>query len=594
MSEIKNQTPPVSQGSSWVAVDGLGRTLPTNREVGNLRKDKFVGIFYWTWHGDFAKREYAYNIQKLLDTHPDLDKNDINSPLWGDFHEYHFWNEPVFGYYDGEDPWVIRKHAEMLADAGVDVVFFDNTNGPLTWLPTALRLMEVYDLARKDGVRTPQIGFMLPFSASPDAAEQLRELYGAIYKKNFHPDLWFRWDGKPLILAHKECLDLTKPEEKEIYDFFAFRENRPGYLQEQTREDQWGWLSTYPQAIFKNREGKNEQVTVGVAVNYDTKTNFISPMNGENISGRTYTSKGYDTRENAVCYGAHFEEQWEYALKADPEFIFVTGWNEWVAMRGRMWPPEDTGHGVRNAFPDQFCDAFSRDVEPSTGALKDHYYYQLVSFIRKFKGALPAPEASGKITIDIAGNPAQWDNVQPEFSAYRGNTRHRDYDGYRDPETKEHIHYVNNTGRNDICGAKVARDNDNLYFLVKTADPLTNPKDPAWMRLFLEIGGRENAPAWETFQYVVNRQTPGDTTALLEKSEGGWNWTAVGEVDYTVQGNLLQIKIPKKLLDIEGDNFTVNFKWADNTQKDGDIMDFYVSGDVAPLGRFKYQYNAKA
>ena len=92
----------------------------------------------------------------------------------------------------------------------------------------------------------------------------------------------------------------------------------------------------------------------------------------------------------------------------------------------------------------------------------------------------------------------------------------------------------------------------------------------------------------------MNRQAPGDTTALLEKSEGGWNWTAVGEVDYTVQGNLLQIKIPKKLLDIEGDNFTVNFKWADNTQKDGDIMDFYVSGDVAPLGRFKYQYNAKA
>lgn len=129
--------------------------------------------------------------------------------------------------------------------------------------------------------------------------------------------------------------------------------------------------------------------------------------------------------------------------------------------------------------------------------------------------------------------------------------------------------------------------------MVKTAEPLSDRRDPAWMRLFLEIGGRESDPSWETFHYVVNRQTPRDTVAILEKSAGGWNWTPVGEVAYTVQKNILQIQIPKRLLGIESDDFTVNFKWADNTQVDGDIMDFYVSGDVAPLGRFKYQYNAR-
>jgi hypothetical protein len=30
-------------------------------------------------------------------------------------------------------------------------------------------------------------------------------------------------------------------------------------------------------------------------------------------------------------------------------------------------------------------------------------------------------------------------------------------------------------------------------------------------------------------------------------------------------------------------------KWADNVQKPGDIMDFYLSGDVAPLGRFAWR-----
>ena len=32
---------------------------------------------------------------------------------------------PELGYYISTDPFVIRKHASMLADAGVDVVIFD-------------------------------------------------------------------------------------------------------------------------------------------------------------------------------------------------------------------------------------------------------------------------------------------------------------------------------------------------------------------------------------------------------------------------------------------------------------------------------------
>jgi len=39
-----------------------------------------------------------------------------------------------------------------------------------------------------------------------------------------------------------------------------------------------------------------------------------------------------------------------------------------------------------------------------------------------------------------------------------------------------------------------------------------------------------------------------------------------------------------------GEKFVINFKWSDNMQNEGDIMDFYVNGDVAPGGRFKYQY----
>mgnify|MGYP003308982899 CR=1 FL=1 len=39
-----------------------------------------------------------------------------------------------------------------------------------------------------------------------------------------------------------------------------------------------------------------------------------------------------------------------------------------------------------------------------------------------------------------------------------------------------------------------------------------------------------------------------------------------------------------------GDNVKFNFKLSDNMQNDGDILDFYKSGDVAPGGRFTFVY----
>jgi hypothetical protein len=42
-----------------------------------------------------------------------------------------------------------------------------------------------------------------------------------------------------------------------------------------------------------------------------------------------------------------------------------------------------------------------------------------------------------------------------------------------------------------------------------------------------------------------------------------------------------------------GQRLNLDFKWVDNLQRPGDIMDFYASGDVAPPGRFNYRYHAQ-
>ena len=50
--------------------------------------------------------------------------------------------------------------------------------------------------------------------------------------------------------------------------------------------------------------------------------------------GRGYTTEdGPDHSDEAVRSGKNFEEQWQNAINADPKYTFVTGWNEWCALK---------------------------------------------------------------------------------------------------------------------------------------------------------------------------------------------------------------------------------------------------------------------
>ena len=52
----------------------------------------------------------------------------------------------------------------------------------------------------------------------------------------------------------------------------------------------------------------------------------------------------------------------------------------------------------------------------------------------------------------------------------------------------------------------------------------------------------------------------------------------------------MEIRIPKKKFECDTLINSLEFKWSDNMIKDGDIMDFYINGDVAPSGRFNYLF----
>jgi hypothetical protein len=121
---------------------------------------------------------------------------------------------------------------------------------------------------------------------------------------------------------------------REIREFFTFRTGQPSYFTGPTGPDQWSWLEVFPQHVFKNAAGESEQMSVGVAQNaVDGKLGVLSSPRAH---GRSFHAGRQPQKTDHT--GRNFAEQWGRVFEADPQFVFVTGWNEWVAGRKAYSP----------------------------------------------------------------------------------------------------------------------------------------------------------------------------------------------------------------------------------------------------------------
>ncbi len=559
-------------GVPWPATDALGRSLPLVDEVGLPKTNRFVGIFYFINHIGTPRSPQLggpYDVAKILARDSGAGTNPA-SPLWGGNGVAHYWGEPLFGYYRGDDRWVLRRHAQMLADAGVDVLIFDTTNAH-SYPEVYTNLCEVFMAVRRAGGRTPQIAFMVNTKAGATAVK----IYHELYKKNRYSELWFHWQGKPLLICD------PKEAGPELKKFFTLRAAHWPFTLVNTK-NAWHWEATYPQPYgFTDDPQKAEQVNVSVAQNLSAKHGSVANMNSGLARGRSFHSGQQHIASGSVNYGDNFQEQWKRAFELDPPFVMVTGWNEWIA--GRWIRPENP-----LTFVDQYDEEFSRDIEPMRGGHGDNYYWQLIANVRRYKGVPALPKSSVAKAISVSAGFDQWRDVQPEFSSHVGETAPRNFDGAGG------LHYTNFTGRNDLELFKVARDADKIYFYAHTVAPLTPTTDTNWMWLLIDADQNPHT-GWEGYDFIVNRTRAADGKFWLEKNTGGWNWKKVAPVEMNLVGNELQLAIPRAALGLKtGKTKTaIDFKWADNLQAPGEVMDFYQSGDVAPSGRFNYRYDAE-
>lgn len=568
------------QSYNVVGVDQFGRSFGT---IDGYKADRTVGVFFWPWIGQpYATGVYdATKIAAMPDGLNILTNLSYNCPEISPNGQAHFWGEPLWGYYNSEDEWVLRKQMMMLTLAGADFIYFDHTNAVI-YTPVVLQVCKVIQEMIDAGWNPPRI---VSYTHSRSTTTTTR-LYNEVYSHKEYSDTWFYHEGKPLIIAY------TNPEDDkaeaisrgdvnyepgelsaEILDFFTFF--KPNWPFDPTYEDGFTWIEWhFPQPYH----AKSQMVNVTVASHPAVPMSFSMTRPGWINWGRGWDP---DTKRNIsgdVDKGTFFQREWDEAIKIDPPIVSVGGWNEWIA--------------YKQPFAGEYmlCDAaskeYSRDIEPMNGGYEDAFYLQLISNLRRYKGIKDAKvRTQSPKTIDIAGDISEWDDVK--FVEIHPDAKQMARNAYG---VSKVITYTQPAPENALSEVRVSYDAENVYFLVKAREDWTEAANSEWLNIFIGAGEPE-LKGWNGYEYIIG-STFADGEVSVETLDADYSKSEVGKAAFVKDGNSVRISIPRNIVGLDA-AAGFYFKVAAGVENPSDIMNTYKTGSAMPMGRLSYQYYFK-
>ena len=569
-----------------VGTDDFGRViLPVD---GKINEDRYVGMFYFLTLGQHANHTGIYDINKITYEGTFNDAfTKYNTPVTP-VGAAHFWGEPVWGYYHSNDPWVMRKQIEMLTMAGVDFLVLDTTNNVLYESVTAT-LFEILKEYQDAGWDVPRVVYYLGKHDNVSAdASVFKRVYDIFYANDTYKSLWFTPNDpeKPMIIAPDNVVAnfraSSDAKEKMIAEFFDFRYTQwptAAPVKEPVYEYGAPWIEfELPQRVQEGWISLSiaQHVTVNMT---DTKNSRGRGWHPTTLKKGKW--KGENDHEN-WRQNLNFQAQWNTVLEmtheqraTDARFVFLTGWNEWVAEKLRQ------GDGTYFTC-DTFNAEYSRDIEPSrSSGMKDSAYLLTIINIHNdnFKPAVhyryPAT------TPDITGDDAVWASA-PTYRDFTGECADRNFKAMAGDTV-----YTDTTGRNDIDTVSILRDEQYLYFRVACVDNVTayTKGDEGWMNIWLKT-----ASAGENlfcgYEYVINRSVDGNKSTVL-----GADGKSVGEADVYVYGKVMIVRVPLAVVGLDQNNYQIEFKVTDNVQDmENDPLNLYSTGDAAPIGTLNFSF----
>ncbi len=236
------------------------------------------------------------------------------------------WGHPLLGDYASDNQDIVRQHAALLAEAGVDYIFLDWSNNIGTDSRTgrgnhatlfieraSLALAETYASLQKRPNISVFIGFPQDHAAAANGALQAKadQVHAQFVQNPRFAPMMERYDGKPLLLVYADTPSVYQHGLPPWSDPRFSVRYMTGFLTQQPALLGPGGLSRYGYWSWEDRGSQTLACRNGVA---ECMT-VVAAWRGAGSPGRDG--------------GRTFEREWLRARRAGPHTVFLNGFNEW-------------------------------------------------------------------------------------------------------------------------------------------------------------------------------------------------------------------------------------------------------------------------
>ncbi|CAF1172212.1 unnamed protein product [Didymodactylos carnosus] len=341
----------------------------------NDNNTRYVAIFYFANWG-----ETMYSSDALSPKTDDAWIMNGQTPAFSPYDISNFWGKPQFAASHGDgsiknnyrfyfnndtaqtNNALLDWHADLLTEAGVDLVILDFTNGASdfphgpTYVSATVALCNRWQWRLEQQLPIPKIAFFVKDENALVTVENK-------FFNKYNSDMFFSYLNKKLLLVAQPDpnfgpSDHRQPAVPTTGSFAKYTARHCWGLD--TTGSYWQFKvnsRTPPSAFYYN--GQPEQMCAPVA----TQSTYMT-MDGINPYAEA------QGRQN----GSYFRTYMAAATATKPKFILIHSWNEWTAAN---WNTQSVPH-----FVDQWITEYSSDIEPMYGGhrlLPITFYVQVLT-----------------------------------------------------------------------------------------------------------------------------------------------------------------------------------------------------------------------
>lgn len=344
------------------------------------QKTKF-GILYNLWHCDGVYGNRVWDTSKAL----------VGEDYWAPIPNFSWWTEPQVGYYcyQSTPNWkdIIKQHAEVLRDAGIDFIILDFSNTSSS---------QQYDSS--SAVTGPLAEFLPVWNSVPGAPKIAQFIQLTTAGDMFpivqnmldqYPQLQFFYQGKPLaLIVNTGPLSYDSDKYQQHSEKYTLRGMWAVTSRHNVPLDTWGFFQNCQDGFLNAQgnipcnqtssifNGQIEQVSVAAAYQMSWATHLADDV--PKFQGRTFVQQ----------FATAFEHP-------EAPIVTINTWNEWMGQRFCLINGASAHEGCNNSndhwpngmkiFVDTYNAERNRDIEPSKTAPYDYYYRLMKNCIGKFR-----------------------------------------------------------------------------------------------------------------------------------------------------------------------------------------------------------------